>query len=156
VLPSLTYKHPNPAITLIHFCVVFVIVYAMGLSRSSWAWSAFQLDTTLFMYGGVPAACGAPTVTIPSEVNLERLPKQPKRKSEKTEQLKSSRRQTFFRDSLASTSELKSLLADALERGRPPKDYPLLPEEAKETRRQRLRRSLSSTTELRRSIYSFL
>jgi hypothetical protein len=127
----------------------------MGLSRSSWAWSAFQLDTTLFMYGGVPSACGAPTVTIPSEVNLERPPKQSKRKSEKTEQTKSSRRQTF-RDSLASTSELKSLLTDALERGRPPKNYPLLPEEAKETKRQRLRRSLSSTTGLRRSIYSFL
>ncbi|KAJ6104661.1 hypothetical protein N7523_010981 [Penicillium sp. IBT 18751x] len=107
------------------------------------------------MYGGVPSACGVPTVTIPPEVDLQRPPKQSKRKTKSTEQPKLSRRQTF-RDSLASTSELRSLLSDALDRGRPPKSYPLLPEEAKESKRQRLRRSLSSTTELRRSIYSFL
>lgn len=118
----------------------------MRLPRSAWAWSAFQLDTALFMYGGVP------TVAIPTETIHQQRP--PKRKSEPTEKTKSSKRQTLRR-SLSSTTELKTLLAEALQQQRPPKTSEPT-EETKQSKRQTLRRSLSSTTELKRSLSRLL
>ncbi|CDM33565.1 unnamed protein product [Penicillium roqueforti FM164] len=41
----------------------------MRLSRSAWTWSAFQVDTALFMYGSVP------TVAIPVEAITTPAPK---------------------------------------------------------------------------------
>ncbi|CAI7641901.1 unnamed protein product [Penicillium discolor] len=41
----------------------------MKLPRSAWSWSAFQVDTALFMYGGVP------TVAIPVEAITTPAPK---------------------------------------------------------------------------------
>ncbi|CRL17199.1 unnamed protein product [Penicillium camemberti] len=41
----------------------------MKLPRSAWSWSAFQVDTALFMYGGVS------TVAIPVEAITTPAPK---------------------------------------------------------------------------------
>jgi hypothetical protein len=100
------------------------------------------------MYGGVP------TVAIPAEAIHQQRP--PKRKSESTEETKSSKCQTLRR-SLSSTTELKNLLAEALHHQRPPKsDLTEEPFETKQSKRQSLRRSLSSTTELKRSLSKLL
>ncbi|KAJ5222310.1 uncharacterized protein N7469_008550 [Penicillium citrinum] len=37
----------------------------MRLPRLLWTWSAFQVDTTLFMYGGTPAVC------VPTEAFIQ-------------------------------------------------------------------------------------
>ncbi|KAJ5615813.1 hypothetical protein N7537_000927 [Penicillium hordei] len=57
----------------------------MKLPRSAWTWSAFQVDTALFMYGGVSTvAIPVEAITTPAPKVKEQRPLQrskPKRKS---------------------------------------------------------------------------
>lgn len=99
--------HPSHLAIRFLNCVVFVIARAMRLPRAAWAWSAFQVDTALFMYGGVP------TVAIPTEAIHQQQP--PKRKATKVpdETPKPSKRQSLRR-SLSSTTELRRTLSKLL------------------------------------------
>lgn len=100
-------RHVQPSSRYVPSCVVCVIVEVMRLPRAAWAWSAFQVDTALFMYGGVP------TVAISAEAIHKQRP--PKRKATEApqESPRASKRQSLRR-SLSSTTELKRSLSKLL------------------------------------------
>ena len=68
----------------------------MRLPRSAWTWSAFQVDTALFMYGGVA------TVAIPVEA-ITQPPPPPKPESKS--------KRASLRRSLSSSKGLKRSLS---------------------------------------------
>lgn len=87
-------------------------VWVMKLPRSAWTWSAFQVDTALFMYGGVSTvAIPVEAITTPAPKVKEPRPLQ--RSKSKRKSLKRSLSKIFWSGN--SLSSLSTILAHRYE-----------------------------------------